>query len=138
MDNELINSMTDKSGKLVESVSGTVESVAKKVGTTAKYAAIRGTEIAKKGTEIADSTSEFFKGNLSKYLPSIIIGSLTLVAGLSWNSAFESLINNYVPQDKLLKYNAWFKILYALILSIIIVIAIGIITYYVPPSTIKK
>ena len=33
--------------------------------------------------------------NLKKRLPDIIIGALTLVAGLAWNDAFQDTINNW-------------------------------------------
>lgn len=62
--------------------------------------------------------------NLKKRLPDIIIGALTLVAGLAWNDAFQDTINNYFPDNK--KNNYKYKLLYALILTIIIVIIITI------------
>jgi len=132
---DTVGSTTDyvssKSGELIGTVTDTVGTVAHRVGTTTKY-------VTERGTEIAGTTTTFVKGNVAKYLPSIIIGSLTLVAGLSWNSAFESLINSYVPAESLKTHNAWFKILYAFILSIIIVIAIAALTYYMPVATVKK
>ena len=123
--------VTNKSGELVNTFSGTVDSVSNRVGKTSKY-------IAERGAEVTGQTTTFVKSNIFKFLPSIIIGSLTLIAGWSWNSAFEALINSYIPEETRTTHNAWIKILYAFILSVIIVIAIALITYYIPTVTFKK
>lgn len=72
------------------------------------------------------------KDNMQKKLPTIIIGSLTLIAGLAWNEAFTALINQYVPEKYKNGKNAWFKILYAFILTLIIIIAITLILRFSP------
>lgn len=72
------------------------------------------------------------KENMAKKLPTIIIGSLSLVAGLAWNDGFSSLINQYVPEKYKGKDNAWFKIIYAFVLTIFIVIAITMILRFSP------
>ena len=64
---------------------------------------------------------------LRKQMPTIIVGSLTLIATLAWNDAFRALIDQYIPEKYRNGKNAWFKILYALILTTIIVIIISII-----------
>ncbi len=67
------------------------------------------------------------KVDLTKTFPTIIIGALTVVAGLAWNDAIQSLINYYVPEQDRGSGNAWVKILYALILTIGILILISTI-----------
>ena len=74
---------------------------------------------------------ETIKKNLSTRLPEIIIGSLTLVAALAWNDAFQSLINYYVPEKYKGKSNVWVKLLYSLALTIVIIIVISVILYTV-------
>lgn len=95
--------------------------------------------LSEKSTRITSSiidsvgtTTHFVTGNVNKYMPTIIISSLTIIAGLSWNSTFDSIINKYVPADTLKTYNAWLKVLYAFTLSIVIIIMISAITYYLP------
>jgi cellobiose-specific phosphotransferase system component IIC len=123
--NKLIDTVTSTTDYVTSKGDELLGSISHKIGKSSKY-------VAERGSEIAEKTTKLVQSNMSKYLPSIVIGSLTLVAGLSWNSAFESLINSYVPQDTVKAYNAWFKMLYAFILTIIIVIAIAGITYYLP------
>lgn len=62
------------------------------------------------------------KNQLLEKLPELIIGALTLVAGLAWNDAISGIINYYLPQNK--EANVWYKLLYAFILTIIIVFLI--------------
>ena len=68
--------------------------------------------------------------NLRKKLPTIIIGSLSLVVGLSWNNAFQALIDQYTPDKYKNDNNAWIKIVYSTILTIIIVFVISIILHF--------
>lgn len=75
---------------------------------------------------ILQSTSEIHN-NVKTRMPTIIIGSLTLIAGLAWNDAFKALIDYYVPEKYKNKTNAWFKLFYAFILTVIIIIAISIV-----------
>jgi hypothetical protein len=65
-------------------------------------------------------------GNIQKTLPAIIIGSLTIVAGLAWNNAFIAIINQYIPADN--QTNAWFKVVYAFVLTMIIIVVISVIS----------
>lgn len=60
-------------------------------------------------------------------MPTIIIGSLTLIAGLAWNDAFKAIIDYYVPVQYKNSANVWFKTFYAFILSTIIIILISIL-----------
>jgi hypothetical protein len=68
--------------------------------------------------------------NVKSQLPTIIIGALTVTAGLAWNDAISSLINVYVPPEYRKSNNAWFKILYAFVLTIVLVIIMSLILYY--------
>ncbi|ARF09973.1 hypothetical protein Indivirus_6_39 [Indivirus ILV1] len=68
-----------------------------------------------------------FTGRLKKQMPTIIIGSLTLIASLAWNDAIKAIIDKYVPPEYKNSQNAWYKIFYAFILTCIIVIVISVI-----------
>jgi hypothetical protein len=72
--------------------------------------------------------------NVRAKLPTIMASSLSLIAGLAWNSFFNSLITYYVPEEYRQSYSAWIKVAYAFILTIIIIAVIGIIFYYLPPA----
>ncbi len=65
--------------------------------------------------------------NFKKQLPVIIVGSLTLIATLSWNDAIKAIIDKYIPPEYKNSENAWFKVLYAFILTCIIIIIISVI-----------
>lgn len=65
--------------------------------------------------------------NIKTKLPTIIIGSLTLVASLAWNEAFKAMIDQYIPENYKNKQNAWSKVLYAFVITCIIIIAITFI-----------
>jgi len=73
--------------------------------------------------------------NIQKQLPAIIVGSLTLTASLAWNDSFKALIDQYVPDQYKNGKNAWFKMLYAFILTLVIVLVISIILAYSTPKT---
>ena len=75
--------------------------------------------------------------NLKKQMPMIIVGSMTLVATLAWNSAFNSLIDQYVPEKYRSGKNAWFKILYAITLTMIVILITSVILKYAPNSNLK-
>lgn len=70
--------------------------------------------------------------NLKRRIPDIIIASFTIVAGLAWNDAITAIINYYVPDNYKSSTNAWFKVIYASILTTIIVIFITVILKYSP------
>lgn len=65
------------------------------------------------------------QNNLSNRMPSIIITSLTLTAGLAWNDAIQSVINYYIPEDRKKQMNIWMKLLYVICLTIVIIMIIG-------------
>ena len=70
--------------------------------------------------------------NVKSKLPAIIIASLTLIAGLAWNDAFTAIVNYYVPEKYRDTNSAWIKLIYALIFTIVVIIIISIILYWVP------
>lgn len=72
--------------------------------------------------------------NIKKQLPAIIIGSLTLTASLAWNDSFKALIDQYVPEQYKNGKNAWFKMLYAFTLTLVIVCVISLILIYSPST----
>lgn len=72
--------------------------------------------------------------NVKAKLPLIMASSLSLIAGLAWNSFFSSFIDYYVPEKYRVSYSAWIKLAYAFILTIIIIFVISIILYYLPPT----
>ncbi len=48
----------------------------------------------------------------------LILGALSITVAYAWSNAINSLIDQYAPTDKNQK-NAWYKIFYALILTIV-------------------
>ncbi len=82
------------------------------------------TSIGKTTIAIAES--------LKTRLPSIIITSLTLIAGLAWGNSFNALIDYYVDSKYRQSTNIKVKFAYAFILTIVIIIVISIIVQYFP------
>ena len=104
----------------------------------------KGNEIVKvvsdTGSKLAKTvvgTTYFVTSNVKQKMPGIVIASLTLVAGLAWNSAFQSLINYYVPQQYQSSYNSLIQLTYALTLTIVIIIVIAVILRFFPGPDIK-
>jgi hypothetical protein len=58
---------------------------------------------------------------------SIVAGSLAFVGGLAWNDAIQAWIGEYYPVNE--KKNAQAKLLYALIVTMIIVIVVLFLRY---------
>ncbi len=100
--------------KLTDSIGKTTSSIVEKVNVEN----IVGT---------AKQTSSAIVSNLRERLPAIIIGSLSLIAGLVWNDAFNAIINKYVPSEYRSADNAKVKFIYALCLTIAVIIIISII-----------
>lgn len=67
-----------------------------------------------------------FGENLKKKLPEIVVTSLTLIAGLAWNDAFNTLINHYNPTEKT-KGSYLYKFLYAFIITLLFIIIITVV-----------
>lgn len=65
-------------------------------------------------------------------LPTIIITSLTVVAGLAWGNSFNALIDYYVDSKYRQSTNIKVKFAYAFILTIVIIVIISIIVQYFP------
>ena len=70
--------------------------------------------------------------HIKKRLPLILIASLTLIATLAWNEAFKSLIDQYIPEKYRSTSNAWVKVLYAFILTLIIIMVMSMILKFAP------
>jgi hypothetical protein len=68
--------------------------------------------------------------NIRRKLPTILITSATFVAGLAWNEAIRELIDYYVPDDYKYANNAMYKILYASVVTIIIIIIISVLIQF--------
>ncbi len=62
---------------------------------------------------------------------SYIAGALGLVAGLAWNDAVKALIESLFPLDK---SSVWIKFIYAVLVTIVVVI----LTSYIFKSSDKK
>lgn len=82
-----------------------------------------------KGAEVLSTGVTEFKSEFTTQLPSLITSGLILVVSLSWNDSIQGLINYYIPEKYKGVHNAWFKILYSAILTIVIVIIIIILTH---------
>lgn len=78
----------------------------------------------------AATTGEVIGSNLKKRLPTIVVGSLTLIAGIAWNNGFKALIDQYIPPEYSSSRNVKIKFFYALLLTIIIIIIISILIKY--------
>ena len=68
-------------------------------------------------------------GSIKKQLPLIVIGSLSLMASLAWNEAIKSIIDYYYP-NTINKDNYLRKVIYATILSIVMIFIIYLINKY--------
>jgi hypothetical protein len=69
--------------------------------------------------------------NLSTRTPEIIIGSLSLIAGLAWNNAFIAVIDYYFPGSQSAS-GYLFKFLYAVIITILFIVLISLILLVFP------
>src|SRR5271168_1928253 len=104
-----------------------MESISDKGNEIVKVVSDKGSKLAKSVVGTVSSSTYFVTSNVKQKMPGIIIASLTLVAGLAWNSAFQSLINYYVPQQYQSSYNSLIQLAYAFTLTIIIIIVIAVV-----------
>lgn len=74
-----------------------------------------------------DTFGHRIKTTFSTKLSTLIISALTVVAGLAWNNAITAIIDHYYPESKNTKANFLYKLSYAVILTIAIIIFIIII-----------
>jgi hypothetical protein len=77
-----------------------------------------------------EKTSYVITSNLRDKMPSIVTTSLLLIASLTLNDAFTSLINQYVPPQYRSADNVKVKFVYALVLTIVIIIIISVLLQY--------
>ena len=98
------------------------------------------TAIIQKGTyDIGHQLSKKFKnGTVGIYsiknqffdtLPQLVGSALIIVTALAWNDAMSSVIDYYVPEDIAQAHNVWWKVAYAFVLTVIMVI-LTIVLYY--------
>ena len=56
----------------------------------------------------------------SQLKPVVLIASaVVIVISLAWDNAITSLINQYIPQEYANSKNAWIKVAYAVVLTIL-------------------
>jgi hypothetical protein len=67
--------------------------------------------------------------NFRTKMAELIINALLLVAAFAWASAFESLINYYVPEKYRNANNAYYKLFYAFCLSLLVLIIISVVLH---------
>jgi len=78
-------------------------------------------------------TSLFGKGSDGKSykhqlkISALLFASVMIVISLAWSNAITALIDYYIPQKYAKSSNAWFKVLYALILTLIVIGSIDFI-----------
>ncbi|ARF09974.1 hypothetical protein Indivirus_6_40 [Indivirus ILV1] len=65
-------------------------------------------------------------------MPSIVIGTLSLISGFALNDAVITTIDEYYPKYTPGKINSKYKLMYAFFLIIILVIIISVILYNDP------
>jgi uncharacterized membrane protein len=66
--------------------------------------------------------------DISTKIPNFIITAFSLVAALAWNNAINSMIDYYTPEKYKNTNNYTAKLIYALALSIVIIIIIAILS----------
>lgn len=88
--------------------------------------------------QTADTSARFVTSNVYKYMPTFIVSALLLLVAGAWNTTIQTTIDTYIPLSETNKRNAWAKILYAFVLSVVIVIIIALINYYLPTVPVKK
>lgn len=79
---------------------------------------------------VFSATGDVIGSNLKNRLPTIIIGSLTLMSGIAWNNGLKALIDQYVPPEYSASKNVKVKFIYAFLLTIIIIIIISFLVKY--------
>jgi uncharacterized BrkB/YihY/UPF0761 family membrane protein len=117
---EVVDTLTDRGLNVVDTLTDKSEKAVHKIYQT------------------ADISARFVTSNVYKYMPTFIVSALLLLAAGAWNTTIQTTIDSYVPLSTKNKYNAWTKIAYAFILSVIIVIIIALINYYLPVEVPKK
>lgn len=80
--------------------------------------------------ETVTGSKSGFSSNLKNQIniSILIVGAISLIVSLAWNSAITSLIDYYVPQKYANSKNAWYKVLYAFILTIVIFVGVHFLT----------
>ena len=71
--------------------------------------------------------STSFTDNIIMQIPLLLIGSLSFVVAFAWNDAIKAIIDHYVPAEYKNSPNHWIKLLYAIALTIIMLVLITLI-----------
>jgi len=58
---------------------------------------------------------------------SLVAGAIVITLSLAWNNAITALINKYIPEQYADSNNAWVKLAYALVLTML---TLGIVNYF--------
>ena len=90
-----------------------------------------GPEVSENIIGVVATTGEVIGSNLKSRLPTIIVGSLTLIASIAWNNGIKALIDQYIPPEYSKSGNVRVKFIYAFLLTIGIIIIIGILVNYI-------
>jgi uncharacterized membrane protein len=69
------------------------------------------------------------RSEIKKRLPEIMISALSFIAALAWYNAFQGVIDAYTPTAYHKITNAWLNVLYAFILTLILIILIVAVIY---------
>jgi hypothetical protein len=70
--------------------------------------------------------SYFETSNTNFQISTLVVGSVALIVSLAWNNAITSLIDQYVPAKYANSKNAWFKIVYAIIMTLLAIIFVKV------------
>jgi len=81
--------------------------------------------------EIAVKTAGRLQREFRKQTLGYILGGLSFVAGLAWNDAIKSVIEYIFPLNK---DSMWIKLVYAVILTVIIILITISLTRLLAPS----
>jgi len=90
-----------------------------------------GTDVSESVIGVVATTGTVIGSNLKSRLPTIVIGSLTLIASIAWNNGIRALIDQYISPEYSKSNNVRVKFIYALLLTVIIIIIIAILVQYV-------
>lgn len=85
--------------------------------------------------EIIAKTTGRLQREFRKQTLGYILGALSFVAGLAWNDAIKSVIEYVFPLNK---DSMWIKLVYAVILTVIIILVTISLTRFLAPSEEEK
>ncbi len=80
------------------------------------------------------SYSHSFIENMKTQVPLLIITSLSIVIAFAWDGAIKAYIDYYTPEDLKKDNTPYIKLIYAIVITIIMIIIITVITRYFVPD----